>query len=175
MNLPPRSSLLMFECSGDLFWKSWKHLAKLRFDMPKSYRSHMMNLVEKPCTHMLLAFALSFVKLLWPLSPRENSFHALMIKIHVHTTISPLLCFYNRAYCHSCLHFFPGQSVAPGLLIPDYSSVLLFPTMPKSWLLWAWNFLLIRISVFPGHFFRIEEGKVTSCKKNGICLEAYIL
>jgi hypothetical protein len=42
---------------------------------------------------MLLIIALSFVKFC---DPYENSFHALMIKIHVQTTISPLLCFYSK-------------------------------------------------------------------------------
>jgi hypothetical protein len=41
---------------------------------------------------MLLVVALSLVKLC---DPYENSFHAFMIKIHVHTTIPPLLCFYS--------------------------------------------------------------------------------
>jgi hypothetical protein len=41
---------------------------------------------------MLLAIVLSFVKFC---DPCENSFHAFMIKIHLHTTISPFLCFYS--------------------------------------------------------------------------------
>jgi hypothetical protein len=41
---------------------------------------------------MLLIIVLSFVKFC---DPYENSIHALMIKIHVHITIFPLLCFYS--------------------------------------------------------------------------------
>jgi hypothetical protein len=46
---------------------------------------------------MLLVIALSFVE---PFDPHENSFHAFKIKIHMHTTISPLLFFYSgRLHC----------------------------------------------------------------------------
>jgi hypothetical protein len=41
---------------------------------------------------MMLVIALSFVKFY---DPYGNSFHAFMIKIYVHTTIIPLLCFYS--------------------------------------------------------------------------------
>ena len=77
------SSLLMFKYLGNFIWK--KTLAKLLFDLPKSYQSHIMNYLENPIL-MLLVFTLSIVKLLWPL---EEFFSCFMIKIHVHT-IYPL-------------------------------------------------------------------------------------
>ena len=70
----------------ELYLKIWKIFAKLLFDMPKSYQSHMMILLGNHI-HICCLF------LHWALSnccdPWENSFHAFMIKIHVHT-IHPL-------------------------------------------------------------------------------------
>ena len=76
----------------EIYLKFCKTFAKLLFDMPKSYQSHMMILLENHI-HICCLF------LHWALSnccdPWENSFHAFMIKIHVHTTY-PLLCFYEK-------------------------------------------------------------------------------
>ena len=78
------SSLLMLKYLGNFIWNK-KKLAKLLFDLPKSYQSHIMNHLENPI-HILLVFALSIVKLLWPL---EEFFSCFMIKIHVHTLYPP--------------------------------------------------------------------------------------
>jgi hypothetical protein len=56
------SALLTLKFLGILF-ENLKAFAKLLFDMPGSYQSHMMFLVEN-LTLMLLVVALSFVKLL---------------------------------------------------------------------------------------------------------------
>jgi hypothetical protein len=70
---------------GNFIWKIENPFAKLLFDMPKSFQSHMMSYLE----NLILICCLL---LHWALSnccdPCENSFHAFMIKIHVHT-ISP--------------------------------------------------------------------------------------
>ena len=78
------SSLQMFDCLG-FFFENWKPLAKLPVDMPKSYQSHMMSYLEnlRLICCLLLHWALSNC-----CDPCENSFHAFMIKIHVHS-ISP--------------------------------------------------------------------------------------
>ena len=66
------SSLLMFKYLGKFIWK--KTLAKLLFDLPKSYQSHIINYLEN-LTHMLLVFTFSIVKLLWPSEEFFSCFH----------------------------------------------------------------------------------------------------
>ena len=74
--------IFTLHCLSDweLYLKIWKTLAKLLFDMPKSYQSHMMLFIEN---------------LIHICDPWEKFCHAFMIKIHVHT-IYPLLCFYEK-------------------------------------------------------------------------------
>ena len=97
---------------GKFIWKFGKSFAKLLFDMPKSYHSHMMILLENHI-HMCYLF------LHWALSnccdPWENSIRAFMIKIHVHTTY-PLLCFYEKlALYHSSLPQNKCSTICVGL------------------------------------------------------------
>ena len=80
--------------------------------MPKSYQRHMMILLENH-VHICCLF------LHWALSnccdPWENSFHAFMIKIHVHTTY-PLLCFYEKlALYHPSIPHNKSSIVCVGL------------------------------------------------------------
>ena len=66
------SSLLVFKYLGKIIWK--KKLAKLLFDLPKSYQSNIMSYLEI-LIHMLLVFALSIAKFLWPLEELFSCFH----------------------------------------------------------------------------------------------------
>jgi hypothetical protein len=75
-----------FQALG-LFFIFEKHAIKgLLFDLPKSYQIHIVSYPEKPLHICCLS-------LHWALSnwcdPCENSLYAFMIKICVHTTISP--------------------------------------------------------------------------------------
>ena len=97
---------------GNFIWKFGKPFAKLLFDMPKSYRSHMMILLEN-LIHICCLF------LHWALSnccdPWENSFHAFMIKIHVRT-IYPLLCFFEKlALYHTLISQNKCSTICVGL------------------------------------------------------------
>ena len=67
--------LLMFKCLGNFYLKNFKNgLGKLLFHMPMSYQSHIISYFEKPYAYAA-CFALSFVKLLWPLEEFFSCFH----------------------------------------------------------------------------------------------------
>jgi hypothetical protein len=69
------SSLLLLKCLGNLFKNLEKNLLQssslICQVLPKSYD----DISWKPFTHMLLVFALSFIKLLWPLREFFSCFH----------------------------------------------------------------------------------------------------
>ena len=60
---------------GKFIWKFGKPFAKLLFNIPKSYQCHMMIFLENHIHIWCLFFALSFVKLLWPLRELFSCFH----------------------------------------------------------------------------------------------------
>ena len=86
------SSLFFCLSAWVIYFKICKTFAKLLFDMPKSYQSHITIQFE----NLIHICCLSCIELCQIVVTLERNFcHAFMIKIHVHT-IYPLLCFYKK-------------------------------------------------------------------------------
>ena len=83
---------LLFKCLG-CYLKIWKTLCKAPRWYAKVLPKPYDDTSWKPYTHMLLVFALNFVKLLWPLREFFSCFHDQ--DSHAHH-IPPLLCFFEK-------------------------------------------------------------------------------
>ena len=74
---------LLFKCLGNLFWKFVKLLQSSSLICQKSYQSHVMMYLEN-YVHICCLACIELCQIVVTLE--RNFCHALMIKIHVHTT-----------------------------------------------------------------------------------------
>ena len=86
------SSFLMFKCLGNLFENLEKPFAKLFFDMPKSYQSHMMI----PPENLIHIWCLSCIKLCQIVVTLGRILFMLSWSRFTCTPYTPLLCFFEK-------------------------------------------------------------------------------
>ena len=77
---------------GKFIWKFGKPFAKLLFDMPKSYQSHMMNYLEN---HIHICY-LSCIELCQIVVTLERILFMLSWSRFTCTPYTPLLCFFEK-------------------------------------------------------------------------------